>query len=153
MTEDEYNERQEQEEEQEEEKPKLPRFREYVSKEEFIDKDMKVDHPKIKQLLDNWDDFIDELVAMTDKVLSRKLRIVQTQLMMAVEQQKMVERDALYLFKQMIIEARMVKNEIECATGIYEEEDIAGSAALSRSTTRELAALGSLLSSCISRSA
>ncbi|MBI4647671.1 MAG: hypothetical protein HY738_14060 [Bacteroidia bacterium] len=134
MTEDKYNEqeereerewlkRQEEQEQEEKQKPKPPRFREYTPKEFFLTDEMRIDHPKVKWLLDNWDDFIDQLVAMTDKVLDRKLDLIHTQLMMAEEQKKMVERDELYLYKQMIIEARVVKMEIEWATGIYEKED------------------------------
>ena len=59
---------------------------------------------------------------MPDKMLDKKLCIVRQQMQMALEQKLFNEVDVLYLFQNMIIRARVKKNEIERATGIYEEE-------------------------------
>lgn len=91
-------------------------------KEMFIHKEMKVDNPKIKDLLDNWEKYISELITFTDKRLDKMIGTVQIQLKMALEQKLFNEVDVLYLFQNMIIEARVKKNEKECETGIYEED-------------------------------
>jgi hypothetical protein len=91
-------------------------------KEMFVHKDMKVDNPKIKDLLDNWEKYVNELITFTDKRLDKMIGTVQVQLKMALEQKLFNEVDVLYLFQNMIIEARVKKNEKECETGIYEED-------------------------------
>lgn len=83
---------------------------------------MNISNPKIKDLLDNEEKYIKELMTMPDKVLDRKLYIVRQQMQMALEQKLFNEVDVLYLFQNMIIKARVKKNEIERATGIYEKE-------------------------------
>lgn len=83
---------------------------------------MNINNPKIKDLLDNEEKYIKELMTMSDKVLDRKLYIVRQQMQIALEQKLFNEVDVLYLFQNMIIKARVKKNEIERATGIYEEE-------------------------------
>lgn len=82
---------------------------------------MDANNPKIKDLIENEKKYIAELIAMPDKVLDKKLGIVKIQLQMALDQKLFNEVDVLYLFQNMIIEARVKKNEKECETGIYEE--------------------------------
>lgn len=83
---------------------------------------MNINNPKIKDLLDNEEKYIKELMTMPDKALDKKLYIVRQQMQMALEQKLFNEVDVLYLFQNMIIKARVKKNEIERVTGIYEEE-------------------------------
>lgn len=75
-------------------------------------------HPKVRDLLDNYDNYMEQLIAMTDKVLERKVRLAQMQMQMALEQEKFVEVDVLYLFWTMIIEARVKRMEM----GIEDED-------------------------------
>ncbi len=89
---------------------------------DLINKDTPVNHPKIRNLLDNEEIFMEEIMTFTDKRLEKMISTINLQLPMALEQQKMVEVEVLYLFKQMLMYARVRKNEIECKTGIYEED-------------------------------
>lgn len=90
---------------------------------EFIHKEMQVAHPKIKRILDAEDEWMEYLMKLTDKRLERKMNNINLQLPMALEQKKFVELDALYLYKILVMQARIRKNEIECETGIYEEDE------------------------------
>ncbi len=81
---------------------------------------MDVNNPKIKDLLDNEEDYLKQLAAMPDKVLEKKLRLARIQMQMALEQKKFNEVDVLYLFSNMIIEARMKRMDLE----LGEEENI-----------------------------
>ena len=76
-------------------------------------------HPKVRDLLDNYDNYMEQLIAMPDKVLEKKVRLARMQMQMALEQQKFVEVDVLHLFWTMIIEARVKRQEM----GIEDEED------------------------------
>jgi hypothetical protein len=76
-------------------------------------------HPKVRDLLDNYDNYMEQLIAMSDKVLERKLHLARIQMQMALEQQKFVEVDVLHLFWTMIIEARVKRMEM----GIEDEEE------------------------------
>ena len=78
---------------------------------ELIHKDMQVNHPKIKQMFEKEDEWFEYLLTLTDKQLERKLNIINLQMPMALEQEKFVELDALYLFKMLVIEARYKKME------------------------------------------
>ena len=69
-------------------------------------------HPKVKDLLDNYDNYMEQLIAMPDKVLEKKVRLARMQMQMALEQQKFVEVDVLHLFWTMIIEARVKRQEM-----------------------------------------
>jgi hypothetical protein len=75
-------------------------------------------HPKVRDLLDNYDNYMDQLIAMSDKVLEKKLHLARIQMQMALEQQKFVEVDVLYLFWKMIVQARVKRMEM----GIEDEE-------------------------------
>lgn len=90
---------------------------------ELIHPEMQVDHPKLKDIFEHEDEWMEYLLTLKDKQLEKKLNIVDIQLKMALEQKKFVEVDLLYLFKQLIIQARVRKNEIECETGIYEQDE------------------------------
>ena len=76
-------------------------------------------HPKVRDLLDNYDNYMEQLIAMPDKVLEKKVRLARMQMQMALEQQKFVEVDVLHLFWTMIIEARVKRQEM----GIEDEEE------------------------------
>ena len=76
-------------------------------------------HPKVRDLLDNYDDYMQQLIAMPDKVLERKVRLAIMQSQMALEQQKFVEVDVLCLFRDMIIQARIKRQEM----GLEDEEE------------------------------
>ena len=76
-------------------------------------------HPKVRDLLDNYDNYMEQLIAMSDKVLERKVRLASMQMKMALEQQKFVEVDVLHLFWTMIIEARVKRMEM----GLEDEEE------------------------------
>ena len=76
-------------------------------------------HPKVRDLLDNYDNYMEQLLAMPDKVLEKKVRLARMQMQMALEQQKFVEVDVLHLFWTMIIEARVKRQEM----GIEDEEE------------------------------
>ena len=69
-------------------------------------------HPKVRDLLDNFDNYMEQLIAMPDKVLKKKVRLARMQMQMALEQQKFVEVDVLHLFWTMIIEARVKRQEM-----------------------------------------
>lgn len=90
---------------------------------EHIHPEMQVDHPKLKNIFEHEDEWMEYLMTLTDKQLGKKIDIINLQLPMALEQKKFVELDALYLFKQLVIQARVRKSEIECETGIYEEDE------------------------------
>jgi uncharacterized membrane protein YkoI len=76
-------------------------------------------HPKVRDLLDNYDNYMEQLIAMSDKVLEKKVRLAQMQMQMALEQQKFVEVDVLHLFWTMIIEARVKRQEL----GLKDKEE------------------------------
>jgi hypothetical protein len=76
-------------------------------------------HPKVRDLLDNYDNYMEQLIAMPDKVLEKKVHLARIQMQMALEQQKFVEVDVLHLFWTMIIEARVKRMEM----GIEDEEE------------------------------
>lgn len=76
-------------------------------------------HPKVRDLLDNYDNYMEQLMAMPDKVLERKVRLAIMQSQMALEQEKFVEVDVLCLFRDMIIQARIKRQEM----GIEDEEE------------------------------
>ena len=76
-------------------------------------------HPKVRDLLDNYDNYMQQLIAMTDKVPEKKLHLARIQMQMALEQKKFVEVDVLYLFWKMIVEARVKRMEM----GIEDEEE------------------------------
>lgn len=90
---------------------------------ELIHPEMQVDHPKLKDIFEHEDEWMEYLLTLKDKQLEKKLNIVNIQLQMALEQKKFVEVDLLYLFKQLIIQARVRKSEIEGETGIYEQDE------------------------------
>ena len=69
-------------------------------------------HPKVRDLLDNYDNYMEQLIAMPDKVLEKKVRLAIMQSQMALEQQKFVEVDVLCLFRDMIIQARIKRQEM-----------------------------------------
>ena len=79
--------------------------------EHFIDKDMKLDHPKIKRIFDGEDKWFAYLLTLPDEKLERKINNINQQLILALEQEKKIETDALYLLKMLIIEARVTKME------------------------------------------
>ncbi|MDZ4808144.1 MAG: hypothetical protein SGI96_07710 [Bacteroidota bacterium] len=76
-------------------------------------------HPKVRDLLDNYDNYMEQLIAMPDKVLERKVRLAIMQSQMALEQEKFVEVDVLCLFRDMIIQARIKRQEM----GLEDEEE------------------------------
>lgn len=76
-------------------------------------------HPKVRDLLDNYEDYLRQLTAMPDKKLERKLILARQQAQMALDQKKFVEVDVLSLFADMIIEARMKRSEM----GLDEDEE------------------------------
>ncbi|MBI4648768.1 MAG: hypothetical protein HY738_19815 [Bacteroidia bacterium] len=79
---------------------------------DFDEKTLKYpNHPKVKDLVDNEEEYIAYLKTEYDKVLARKLESVRIQMGWAVEQQKWVEYEVLKLFKDMIIAARVLKME------------------------------------------
>lgn len=79
-------------------------------------------HPKVRDLLDNYDNYMQQLIAMPDKVLEKKVNLARIQMQMALEQKKFVEVDVLYLFWTMIVEARVKRMEM----GIEDEEEPKG---------------------------
>jgi hypothetical protein len=72
---------------------------------------MDNNHPKIKDLIDNEEKYIEELKKMPDKVLAQKLETVRIQKQWAYDQKKWIELKVLCMFEDMIITARMLRLE------------------------------------------
>jgi len=70
---------------------------------------MDNNHPKIKDLIDNEEKYIEELKKMPDKVLAQKLETVRIQKQWAYDQKKWIELKVLCMFEDMIITARMLR--------------------------------------------
>jgi len=82
---------------------------------------MNTNHPKIKDLIDNEEKYIEELKAMPDKVLAQKLETVRIQKQWAYEQEKWVEFKVLCMFEDMIITARILRQEENPNSKEYDE--------------------------------
>jgi hypothetical protein len=82
---------------------------------------MDNNHPKIKDLIDNEEKYIEELKKMPDKVLAQKLETVRIQKQWAYDQKKWIELKVLCMFEDMIITARMLRLEENPDSEEYDE--------------------------------
>jgi len=82
---------------------------------------MDNNHPKIKDLIDNEEKYIEELKKMPDKVLAQKLETVRIQKQWAYDQKKWIELKVLCMFEDMIITARILRLEENPDSKEYDE--------------------------------
>lgn len=67
---------------------------------------------QIKDILENYEQFVNYLTGLPDTKLERKLRVVRKQLDLAEEEGNSDAFGLLLLWEQLIIEARVLKHEL-----------------------------------------